>query len=202
MRHGEAYCNVDGVVGGHRGCRGLTERGRAQARALGRYLERSGLAGEMSALYTSELPRAVETASLLSLEARGLSPTRSHEWCEIEAGEADGLTWPEVVDRFGVVDWESDPTSPFSPGGESWLQFYDRVAGALGVLGERHRGERVLLVTHGGVIEHAVKFALGIDGTRRLGLRTKHCSWTEVEVDRLRRNLLSYNERVRADAAD
>ena len=34
VRHGEAACNVGGVVGGRRGCTGLTELGRRQATAL------------------------------------------------------------------------------------------------------------------------------------------------------------------------
>ncbi len=34
IRHGHAQAAIDDVVAGHRGCRGLTDRGREQAMAL------------------------------------------------------------------------------------------------------------------------------------------------------------------------
>ncbi|HEY3844167.1 MAG TPA: phosphoglycerate mutase family protein, partial [Acidimicrobiales bacterium] len=65
VRHGEAVCNVNGVVGGMRGCRGLTELGRAQVLALRERLIRTGELKGAGALYSSTLPRAIETAALL-----------------------------------------------------------------------------------------------------------------------------------------
>ena len=38
-------------------------------------------------------------------------------------GEADGLGWQEVVDRFGVPEWDTDPGMLIAPGGESWSGF-------------------------------------------------------------------------------
>ncbi len=34
VRHGEAVCNINGIVGGQRGCTGLTDLGRRQVTAL------------------------------------------------------------------------------------------------------------------------------------------------------------------------
>ncbi|HEX2064408.1 MAG TPA: histidine phosphatase family protein, partial [Acidimicrobiales bacterium] len=61
IRHGEAKAALERVVGGQRGCTGLSERGRAQAEALRDRLARTG---ELTAdvLLASTLPRAVETA--------------------------------------------------------------------------------------------------------------------------------------------
>src|SRR5215471_1982788 len=66
VRHGESEGNAERRFGGH-GPTPLSERGRAQARAVGRVL-----AGEPrpDAIYSSDLARALETATLLG-EAMG-----------------------------------------------------------------------------------------------------------------------------------
>src|ERR1035438_5818597 len=66
VRHGEAVCNVSGVCGGPIGCEGLTDRGRGQVEALRDRLAETGELARVDALYASVLPRAIETAELLS----------------------------------------------------------------------------------------------------------------------------------------
>ncbi len=201
VRHGEARCNVDGVVGGARGDGSLTARGRDQVRALRDRLARSGEFDDVSAFYTSTLPRAVETAALLAPALPpGLTPVSDDDLCELRPGAADGLTWDEVAQRYGSLAWREDPRAPFAPGGESRLEFFERCARALARLAERHPGQRVLVVSHGGVIEQAMKILYGEDPAARLGLRTDNASVTEIEFDGPRRRLLRYNDVAPLDA--
>ena len=65
VRHGESRANADGVAGGPIGDGGLTDLGRRQARALAERLARSRELDGASALYTSTLPRAIETAEIV-----------------------------------------------------------------------------------------------------------------------------------------
>ncbi|MHB1210080.1 MAG: histidine phosphatase family protein [Acidimicrobiales bacterium] len=197
VRHGEAYCNALGVVGGPVGCGGLTELGEAQARALRDRLLVSREFDDTVALYTSVLPRAMQTAAIIApgLPAH-LRAQRDCELCELHPGEADGMTWDEVIDTFGGPDWDKDPHQPFAPGGESWMDFYERCERALAALVRRHPGERVILVVHGGVIEQAMKVLERKDPMARLKLRTEHCSLTEIEFDGETRRLLRYNDRA------
>ena len=51
--------------------------------------------------------------------------------CELHPGEADGLGWQEVVDRFGVPEWDTDPDTLIAPGGESWTAFVRRPSAAV-----------------------------------------------------------------------
>ncbi len=195
VRHGEARCNVDGVVGGMRGDGSLTERGREQVRSLRDRLARSGEFDDLTAIYTSTLPRAVETAAILAPSLpEGLAPVADDDLCELRPGDADGLTWEELVERYGSLSWREDPHAPFAPGGESRVEFYERCERALGRLVERHPGERVLVVSHGGVIEQAMKILQGDGPVARLGLRTDNASVTEIEFDGPRRRLLRYND--------
>ena len=101
VRHGEAHAGFGGVIGGEKGCTGLTDRGRRQAAALRDHLARSGRV-RADVLLVSVLPRAIETAEIiapgLGLEIAG----RECDLCEVHTGEADGLDWEEYRVRYGA----------------------------------------------------------------------------------------------------
>src|SRR4051812_29520224 len=65
VRHGEAYAGFHGPIAGPTGCAGLTSQGRQQAEALRDHLAASGKV-RAEVLLASVLPRAIETASILS----------------------------------------------------------------------------------------------------------------------------------------
>jgi 2,3-bisphosphoglycerate-dependent phosphoglycerate mutase len=185
VRHGEAVCNVAGVIGGPKGCTGLTPLGRAQAAKLADRLARTRELGEVAALYASVLPRAVETAQILARALLGpggevLEVTRDCALCELHPGDADGLTWGEFVASFEEPDWDADPSRPVAPGGEGWSGFVERAAAALERVAAAHAGRTVVVVTHAGVVEAGMLRFLPLDpGVARLGLHTAHASLTE-----------------------
>jgi probable phosphoglycerate mutase len=188
VRHGEAVCNVEGVVGGVLGCRGLTEEGARQVRALGERLAASGELSGVDALYASVLPRALETAEILApaldrwREGPPLAVVADPDLAELRPGEADGLTWAEFTARYPEPDWDTDPTQVVAPGGESWHGFVDRAAAAVARLADAHRGGLVVAACHAGVIEATMLRFLPADrALPRLGLRTTHASLTVWE---------------------
>ena len=186
VRHGEATCNVAGVVGGPQGCTGLSARGRDQAAALERRLARSGELAGAAALYASVLPRATETAATIAgaVGGGGLGVEEDCALCELHPGDADGLTWEQFTEKFSAPDWDTDPAVPLAPGAESWSGFVTRAGEALAALGGRHPGALVVVVCHAGVVEAALLRCFGLDdGRRRLRLPTLHTSLTEVEMD-------------------
>ncbi len=125
IRHGEAVCNVSGIVGGSVGCEGLTTRGVGQAHALAARLKATRELSDVDALYASTLPRAKETARILApaLDATRTGPplviNERQDLCEMDPGEGDGLGWDAFVARYGEPNWDLDPDKPLSPGGES-----------------------------------------------------------------------------------
>ena len=162
IRHGESRAQELGIVGGHRGCQGLSELGRRQVETLGDRLVSSRRTEEEWVLYASIMPRAVETASMLSATLGGPEPVRDCNFCEHHPGEGDGLTWDEYQARYPVPDtW--DPHLRRGPGAETWTEMAERVASGLDALVDRHRGETVLVACHGGVIIHSLLRWLGID---------------------------------------
>jgi probable phosphoglycerate mutase len=195
IRHGEAVCNAMGVVGGMAGCSGLTDRGRRQVDALRRRLVDTGELDGATALYASLLPRAVETATILS-PAIGhglLDLQRRCALCELHPGQSDGLAWADAVERFGEPDWDRDPTRPLAPGGESWSAFVERAAAGVAEVAAGHAGELVVVACHAGVIEATLLAWMAV-GRSRLQLHTTHASITEWEWSQRGWRLLRYND--------
>lgn len=155
VRHGEAQSHVDGVIGGRRGCTGLSPLGRRQAESLRDRLLASGELAGTAALYSSTLPRAAETAAVIAPAVGDLSVVEVEELREFDMGpEGDGLAWEEVEERFPTPEvWT--PYHHHVPGAETWASFGARVGGALDDLARRHHGETVVVACHGGVIEQS-----------------------------------------------
>lgn len=166
IRHGEAYSNVEAVIGGMRGDRGLTERGIAQAEALGRRLSAGEIAADV--LYASTLPRARMTAQYVS-EALKLPINWDDELHELRPGDADGMSVEAARERFPSFErFMLEPFAPIAPGGESWGSFQARTSAALERLILRHQDQTIVLVAHGGTIEMSFLYLLELAPQARL----------------------------------
>ena len=183
VRHGEAYAGFHGPIAGPNGCAGLTPLGRRQAEALRDHLIDSGRVSA-DVLLASVLPRAIETASLIS-PGLGLEISdRDCDLCEVHTGEADGVDWAEYNARFGSFDMEAEPDRPFAPGGESWNGFHARVGVTLDRLAREHVDRTVVAVCHAGVIMASMRLLLGIpDPATSAHLRPTNTGLTEWEHD-------------------
>jgi 2,3-bisphosphoglycerate-dependent phosphoglycerate mutase len=113
----------------------LSAAGREQARKLGQRRRDDGLA----VVFTSDLSRAVETAEI-ALAGSGLPVFADERLRECDYGELNGTT-------EAVHDGAAHLDVPY-PGGESWRQAVERVAGFLDELRRERDGERVLLIDH------------------------------------------------------
>jgi broad specificity phosphatase PhoE len=183
VRHGEAHAGFQGVVGGPRGCAGLTPHGRRQAEALRDYLAESGRV-HPDVLLTSIIPRAIETAEIIA-PAFGLE-IFAHECdlCELHTGEADGLEWAEYTVRYGSFQMDAEPDRVFAPAGESWNGFHERVRGMLERVARDHGEQTVVAVCHAGVVMASMRLLLGISQPRAsTRLRPVHTGLTEWEHD-------------------
>ncbi|MER7461193.1 histidine phosphatase family protein [Micromonospora sp. NPDC126480] len=151
VRHGESVHQIESVVGGPRGCRGLTERGHQQARRLAGQLTEELAGASPVAVYSSVLRRAVETARPIA-EALG---TASVEHCGL-------CTWhtPAAADGMPTARFQRQHRAdgggvfrPFEDGNESWAELVVRTSRAIMDLAHRHRGGTVVLVGHTETVE-------------------------------------------------
>lgn len=156
IRHGSV--GGDGVLHGHVDVP-LTEQGRAEAERLARRLDAEPLA----AVYASDLQRARETAEILA-RPRGLSIALEPDLRELHMGRWDGRPIRELLEREGdlVRRWWRELETFRIPGGESLADLAARAVPAFERIVERHRGETVAVVAHGGTNRAILFRYLGI----------------------------------------
>lgn len=147
IRHGDSRHKREGIVGGPKGDRGLTERGVWEAGRL-----RGRLASlDVGAVYSSPLPRALQTAEIAT---RGLSlPPVSPDpglisWAVPE--EADGMNTREFQTRYATP---GGVFHPFESVSESWASLVTRASHTLLTLARRHVGQTTLVFTHAEVVK-------------------------------------------------
>ncbi|EYC50296.1 phosphoglycerate mutase [Hylemonella gracilis str. Niagara R] len=177
VRHGETAWNVDTRIQGHLDIP-LNDTGRWQAQRLGQALaERHSAdaeAGRITAIYSSDLQRARQTAEAIRL-ATG-APLNLHPGLrERGFGAFEGLTYAEIEQRWPqdalhwrkrVPDWAPPPAAPdravVAPG-ESLLQVRERITHTLAALAAPHAGQLIVLVAHGGVMDQLYRLATAQD---------------------------------------
>jgi probable phosphoglycerate mutase len=195
IRHGESDVTVRRVIGGPSACSGLSDLGRRQAERLRDRLADTGELSEATLLYSSAYPRAIETAAIIA-PSLGLKTEIDAGFGEHDPGpECDGLAFDEFVERYGMPDWESDRHAVTFPGGETVAEFHHRVGSTLSGVLRQHQGATVVVSCHGGVIDVAFRYLLGLPMTGVFELFTLNTSITEFVDGRPGRwRLVRYND--------
>ncbi len=188
VRHGETSANLSGVWHGSIDAP-LNDRGREQALRVARFLQ--GRHSDWSALYTSPLLRAHDTARAIGLPL-GLEPRVERALVEYHLGSWEGKSYRELHDTHRLWDeMRRDPD--FAPhGGESPRQVTERLTSALRRIGAQHPGERVIVVTHGGALSMALAAILDGDYTRWRRVMS-NCAVSELVFEPAP-ELLSFNQ--------
>ena len=156
VRHGESTWNATGRWQGWADPP-LSDLGRAQAEAA------APAAAPVDAVVSSDLQRARETAELMAavLEVDGLHV--EPDLRERDVGDFTGLTRAEIEERWpGALSGVAASIARDPRFGESVEQLASRVNGGLARLAARFAGQRVLVVTHGGVVRNLER-AFGIE---------------------------------------
>ncbi len=158
VRHGETQWNAAGRIQGHLDIP-LSATGLAQVAAIGRRL-----GGEaFDAILSSDLERALQTARpIVRLPEQAI--LRDARLRERHLGVLQGLTAEEAAIRQPLAWAAFKARSPEAAleGGETLAEFSQRVVGLIEELLRVHSGSRLLLVTHGGVLDAAYRHATGM----------------------------------------
>lgn len=129
--------------------RPLSEEGHAQAGRLGQRLVRQRVAH----VYTSPLLRGLETAKRVA-DALRTQVTVDDRLIEFTAGALDTSADPHDTDQVTAIfqAWLVGDLARRAGDGETGHQVVARLSGVLEEVADLHRGETVLLVTHGGLL--------------------------------------------------
>jgi probable phosphoglycerate mutase len=179
-RHGETGWNRELRWQGHSDPP-LNALGREQARRLAR-----ALAGRsITAVYSSDLRRASETAEIVAagLELRvRLDPALR----ELDVGSWAGKTLAELAARYpnAVARWR-ETGEPGWEGGESHQEMAARVVSAIRSIAAENPGEEVLVVSHGGPMRALRALAAHRDypADRRSVPHTQNCETYAIAVE-------------------
>jgi len=179
VRHGETDWNRQGRIQGWAPSR-LTDRGREQARALGRHLADTY---DVDRFVASDLERARETAALLREAGVDPEPTFDRAWRERNFGVFQGFTKETIFERFPEYAAESgiEAARECPEGGESLLEVRERVIDGFKAVTDDD--DTVLVVTHGGPIYLLLGYVRGHDLLASVTDHSQHnCSVNELRV--------------------
>jgi len=178
-RHGETDWNRRGILQGWLDVP-INEHGRCQAHDMAATFADAAF----TAVWSSPLVRARETAEIIALTL-GLAPPCCHEGLkERHFGAIQGIPKNELAE-LNPTQLEQilrrNPAAEFV-GGESMDEFADRLIGAFTDIGARHRGARVLVVTHGWVMDAVARHVSGVARNAVLFEKPKNGESLWVEV--------------------
>ena len=191
IRHGETAWNAERRLQGHLDIP-LNEEGLRQAAALAQAL--SGETVDM--IISSDLSRAASTARAVA-ERHGLPLQTDASLRERCFGAFEGLLYDELEGHFpeAHAQWRArDPHARYPDGerrAETFAEFAQRAVDAVCRIAEMNRGKRIVIVSHGGVLDAVYRAAHGIDITAPrdfavLNASINHIQWNGEQLKVLR----------------
>ncbi len=158
IRHGETEWNSQKRMQGHSNS-DLSEVGRGQIQALGELMKNVSF----DHIYSSDSLRARQTAEAIT-QYSGHTLQFDQRIREKNLGVFEGLTSTEAKERHPEIYrlFKTAGANYVIDEGESTQQLLERALEFIEEIRLRHPQERVVMVTHGGVVRVLMKHALGL----------------------------------------
>ena len=131
---------------------------------------------QFDALYTSPLQRCTRLAGALN---KG-NTIIDNRLIELHFGDWEMQAWDDIS-REAFDAWAHDYANLAPPNGETFSQLQQRGMGFLQDALQRHRGENIAVVTHGGMIRALVAHALEMPLKKLFRMTIDHGSITQLE---------------------
>lgn len=179
VRHGETEWNK---LGKFQGCQDidLSDEGIVQAQYLSKKFS-----DNFDYIYTSPLKRALQTAKVIA-NSKEIKPTIINELREINFGEWEGLTLKEILDNFPKEfnNWRNDKVeAPMCGGDLSLKNACKRAKTAITEIVAKHRGKKILIVAHGGIIKAGLLGLFELDMTMYHKINLGNTAICEIDFD-------------------
>jgi probable phosphoglycerate mutase len=190
IRHGETEWNLSGRWQGHADSP-LSSRGISQAKALGERIKTE----EFDFFYSSDLGRAIHTSELVGTPS-GMVAEPFVGLRERDLGVLEGLNTKEMEQTHPQIyaSFRNDGPEFEVPGGESFLQFYERCAASIEEIANKHKGSKIAVVTHGGVLGAVFRYVLNLSLESERNFVLLNCSLNRIEKKEEGWNLVSWGD--------
>ncbi|MBI3478807.1 MAG: histidine phosphatase family protein [Nitrosomonadales bacterium] len=175
IRHGETDWNATKRIQGQADIP-LNETGRAQAQAMALNVAHD----EFSAVYSSDLIRAVDTAQMVAVR-RGLEIHQLPQLRERHFGIFQGITADEGARRYAqaYAHYKARDVDYDFETGESLRDFARRVYEAVELMTRHHRNQAIVAICHAGVLDIVYRKATGrpLQAPRDFPIRNCALNW-------------------------
>ncbi|NLZ93052.1 MAG: histidine phosphatase family protein [Firmicutes bacterium] len=190
-RHGQTVANAAGRFQGKLDYP-LTEKGYRQAQLLSTLLTY----WHPGKIFTSDLQRSRETA-MPAAEALGLKLTVSPLFREYSWGLLEGLTWPEIKERYPILfsQLQKDLRGTYIPGQEQLDSFRQRLRKGLALLLAEDNPATVALIGHGRYLNALLVELLNLDFAGPWPFSFAPAAITIIECNAGKRRLVCFNDR-------
>jgi probable phosphoglycerate mutase len=199
VRHAETQANVANRWQGQRHDGILTPQGQQQIERVAQRLQNER--GHIVALYTSPLGRTRQTAQSIGA-ATGQELRVQDGLQEMDFGELDSWTMAEIADQrpdFFAAWQDKGNTELAWPGGESRLEFWQRVTGGYDRILAQHAAGTIVIVGHGGSLRVGISYLLDWPRTNFDTYQVDNCSLTRLVYESDRWRLLTLNDTCHLD---
>ncbi len=169
IRHGESEGNIQKRYGGHYEFK-LTEEGKRQAERIAKRLSKE----KYDHIYVSDLIRTRETAEPILKYHPNIPVTYDSRIREKHLGIYEGKKEEEhKIDKWAKIE-----------GGESQKELKQRIISFLDYLWKKHKGENILLITHGGYITTMLMHLANSDDTKKYHPGNASISIVKFDLER------------------
>lgn len=174
IRHGQSVANAAGKLQGQMDFP-LSTQGLNEAKAVGKWLADE----DIDAIYSSDLSRAFQTAEEIA-QHHTIEVLKSPALREFHLGQFQGLTREEINGRFPEymdLDWWTAGVAEV----EQIDQIKARALDFVQKLLERHQGQRIVAVSHGGLIGTLLMALLNIEWKGKRVFTIGNTSMTTID---------------------
>jgi broad specificity phosphatase PhoE len=161
IRHGSTIYTEENRLYDHEDSPPLNDSGKAEIKKITEWVSRRS--PRVDRIYTCSALRAVQSAKIISKEyskdfeiLEGLHSRKSGLW--------SGLTFEQIEEKYPnmLEEFHKNPCSYWPEGGETTIELNKRVKKVISNLIKKNIGKRIIVVTHGDVIQSAISNALQI----------------------------------------
>lgn len=154
IRHGQ--CSTNGSYTGRGSDVAINESGKSQIEELSIKISKT-ISNESIELYSSDLLRAKESASILSKKLALNRVNIDNRLDEIHFGDWEGLNYDQIMRGWPDLarSWYNNPLEVTPPNAEDFTNFYNRIKSFYSdiLMDTKLKRSTVLIVCHGGVIQ-------------------------------------------------
>lgn len=161
IRHGSTLYTEENRLFDDENYPPLNENGREEMENISIWVKNKGL--KIDKIYSSSSLRAIQSARILSKKVKQdfeiINSLKSRR-----AGLWSGLTFKQIEQKYPNMldEYHKNPECFWAPNGENTSELNERVKIAINKIIEENIGNRLIIITHGEIIQSAIANALDI----------------------------------------